>query len=63
VNSLCISVIPDIVYVRKLINEINTKVYLANIKADEAHSLGTLGRGEGLQTESILKDVEESHRR
>jgi len=30
-----------------LYNEISTEVYLANIKADEAHSLGTIS---GVQT-------------
>jgi hypothetical protein len=60
VNILCISVIPDIVYPRKLYNEISTKIYVANIKDDEVHSLGTIL---GVQTEGMLKDVEERHRR
>jgi len=59
-NSVCTSVTPDIVYLRKLYNEISMKVYLANIKADEAHSLGTIF---GVQAEGILKDVDERHRR
>jgi len=59
-NSVCTIVIPDIVYLRKLYNMISTKAYLANIKAHEAHSLGTII---DVQTEGILKDVDKRHKR
>ena len=59
-NSLCTSLVQYVVYLRKLYNEISTKVYLANIKADEAHSLEITS---GVQTEGILQDVGERHTR